>query len=319
MQSRFILKHVGCLAAALLFSAAASAQDLKIMAPANPGGGYDQTARGLGNALQTSGQAKSVQYENKGGAGGTIGLTQFVNTDKGNAHAMIVVGAIMIGAIESNKPPITLKDATPLARLAAEFDVLVVPTSSPIKTIADLIKQLKENPGSVSWGGGSKGGIDHILAALIAADQGVNVAKLNYIPFAGGGEASAAILGGQVTVGVSGLAEFQQFIKSGKMRALAVSAGKRIDGVNIPTLKEQGINVEIFNWRGVYGAPGITEAQRQDLINRIAIATKSKSWQELTDKNEWTQMYQAGDEFARFVDSEHKRLGGILRALGMAK
>ncbi|CAG9173658.1 hypothetical protein LMG23992_02510 [Cupriavidus laharis] len=304
--------------AATVAAAPAFAMDtVKFMIGANPGGGYDQTGRGLGAAMIASGVSKTATYDNKGGAGGTIGLTQFVNTDKGNPNALMVVGAVMVGAIETNHPPVTLKNATPIARLYADTMVITVPASSPLKSIRDLTTQLKANPGSVSWGGGSKGSIDHILAGLIAKDIGVDPKKINYVPFQGGGEASASILGGHVTVGIAGVSEFLPFIKSGKMRALAVTSKDRT--ADIPTLKEQGVNVEIYNWRGVYGAPGTTPEQRKAMIDAVVKATESKAWKETLQKNDWTPFLLTGDEFGKFVDSESARLGGTLRELGVAK
>ncbi|KAA0181712.1 tripartite tricarboxylate transporter substrate binding protein [Cupriavidus cauae] len=289
----------------------------KFMIGANPGGGWDQAGRTLGAAMVSAGVAKSASYDNRGGAGGTIGLTQFVNTDKGNPNALLVTGAVMVGAIETNKPPVTLKNATPVARLFTDTMVITVPASSPIKSIKDLTAQLKANPGSVSWGGGSKGSIDHILAGLIAKDIGVDPKRINYVPFQGGGEASASVLGGHVTAGIAGVSEFLPFIKSGKMRALAVTSKDRV--ADIPTLKEQGINVEIYNWRGVYGAPGITPEQRKALIDAVVKATESPSWKQALAKNDWTPFLLTGDEFGKFVDAESARLGAMLRELGVAK
>ncbi|MCG5259266.1 tripartite tricarboxylate transporter substrate binding protein [Cupriavidus gilardii] len=289
----------------------------KFMIGANPGGGWDQAGRTLGAAMVSAGVAKSASYDNRGGAGGTIGLTQFVNTDKGNPNALLVTGAVMVGAIETNKPPVTLKNATPIARLFTDTMVITVPASSPIKSIKDLTAQLKANPGSVSWGGGSKGSIDHILAGLIAKDIGVDPKRINYVPFQGGGEASASVLGGHVTAGIAGVSEFLPFIKSGKMRALAVTSKDRV--ADIPTLKEQGVNVEIYNWRGVYGAPGITPEQRKALTDAVVKATESPAWKQALAKNDWTPFLLTGDEFGKFVDAESARLGAMLRELGVAK
>jgi putative tricarboxylic transport membrane protein len=293
--------------------------NVKFMIGANPGGGFDQTGRGLGKAMVEAGVAKTTQFENKGGAGGTIGLAQFVNASKGDPNAMIVTGAIMVGAIVQNNPPVTLKNATPVARLFYEYNVFVVPADSPLKSMKDVVEQLKKDPGSVKWGGGSRGSVDHISVAMIAKDAGVDPTKINYIPFQGGGEASAAILGGQVTVGTSGWNEMQQFIKSGKMRALAVTSGNKLPGESVPTLKEQGINVEIGNWRGVYGAPGITPEQRKALIDAVTTATKQKSYEEALKNNDWFPALLTGDEFAKFVDTEHERIGASMKAVGLIK
>jgi putative tricarboxylic transport membrane protein len=321
MKKRPLLHILLGLSATVLGLAASLAHaeidTIKFMIGANPGGGFDQTGRNLGAAMVAAGIAKNASYENKGGAGGTIGLTQFVNTEKGNANALIVTGAVMVGAIEANKPPITLKNATPIARLFADTMILVVPAASPIKTLADLVTQLKANPGSVSWGGGSKASIDHIMAGLIAKDVGVDPAKINYVPFQGGGEASAAILGGHVTVGIAGVSEFYNYVQTGKMRALGVSSSFKVK--NLPTFKEQGVNVEIYNWRGVYGASGISAEQRKALIDAVSKATEHASWKEALKKNDWGPFLLTGDDFGAYVEAEGKRLYATLKDLGVAK
>ena len=298
-------------------SAHAQIDTLKVMIGANPGGGFDQTGRGIAAAMQAAGAVRTTTFENKGGAGGAIGLAQFVNTEKGNPNAMIVTGAVMVGGIELSKSPVSLRNATPIARLFADTLVIVVPAASKIQSMADLMSQFKANPGSVSWGGGSRGSVDHIMVGLIAREAGVEAAKANYIPFAGGGEATAAILGNQVTVGVAGLSEFLPFVKDGKMRALAVSSSSATQGIK--PLKEQGINVEIYNWRGVYGAPGITAEQQKALIDAVIKGTQTPQWKETLARNDWAPFVLTGAEFGTYVDSETRRLGGILRDLGLIK
>jgi len=212
---------------------------------------------------------------------------------------------------------VTLSQVTPIARLTGEYDVIVVPADSKIKTMKDLVAQLKKDPGSISWGGGSKGGIDHILVALIAQDAKVDVSKINYIPFAGGGEAIAAIVGGHVTAGVSGYGEFEGQIQAGKLRALAISSDKRIAGIDVPTLKEQGINVEMANWRAVFAAPGITPAQRKELVATLEKTVKSKAWEDTLKQKNWMNLYMAGDAFAKYVSAEEARIGKIVKSLGL--
>lgn len=318
MRRDTFLKSLAALAAAgALPLSAEAASPLKMLIPANPGGGWDSTGRALGKALLDAGAASAVTFDNKGGAAGAIGLAQFVNANKGDPNAMMVMGAVMLGGIITGKPPVGLDKVTPLARLTSEYNVFVLPANSPFKTMKDVIEQLKKDPGSVKWGGGSRGSTEHIAAAMIAREAGVDPAKINYVAFRGGGEAIAAILGGNVTIGGSGYSEFAEYIQAGKMRAIGVTSGARLKGLAVPTLKEQGVNVEIGNWRGVYGAPGITAAQRKDLIDALAKATKHKSWQELLEKNGWTPAWLAGDEFASFVDAEFASLRATMVKSGM--
>ena len=291
--------------------------NVKMMIPANPGGGWDGTGRALGKALQDAKVADTVTYDNKGGAAGALGLAQFVNGSKGDPNAMMVMGAVMLGGIITGKPPVSLSQATPLARLTSEYNVFVLPANSPFKSMKEVIEQLKKDPGSVKWGGGSRGSTEHIAAAMIARDAGVDASKINYVAFRGGGEATAAILGGNVTIGGSGYSEFAEYINAGKMKALAVTSGTRLKGVNIPTLKEQGINVEIGNWRGVYGAPGITAEQRKALTDMLLKAMKSKAWAEALEKNNWTPAVLTGDAFEKFVDDDFASLRATMVKSGM--
>ncbi len=316
-MKRILQRWMAAVFAAGLVGNAFAIDSLKVMVPANPGGGWDTTGRALVAAMTAAGSIKNAQIDNKGGAAGTIGLAQFVNTAKGDPNAVMIGGMVMVGGIIQNKSAVDLSQVTPLARLTEEYLVVVVPASSPHKTIKDLVAAFKANPGSISWGGGSAGGSDHILAGMIAQSAGVDGAKVNYVPFKGGGESVAAIIGGHVSAGISGLSEYQQHITSGKMRALAVSGPQKQGG--IPSLKEQGINVELANWRGVFGAPGITPAQRDALIKAIEAGVKSKSWQESLAKNDWMNVWLAGDDYKKFIDGDVKRIGDILEALHLGK
>ena len=319
MRRNTFLKTLAALAAAgsLPLAARAEAANLKMMIPANPGGGWDTTGRALGKALQEAGVAASVSYDNKGGAAGALGLAQFVNASKGDPNAVMVMGAVMLGGIITGKPPVSLSQATPIARLTSEYNVFVLPAASPLKTMKDVVEQMKKDPGSVKWGGGSRGSTEHIAAAMIARAVGVDPAKINYVAFRGGGEATAAILGGNVTVGGSGYSEFAEYITTGKMRALAVTSDKRLKGVEVPTLKEQGIDVVIGNWRGVYGAPGINAEQRKALTELVVRATKSKAWAESLEKNNWTSALMTGPDFDKFVDDEFASLRAVMAKSGM--
>jgi putative tricarboxylic transport membrane protein len=288
-----------------------------MMIPANPGGGWDTTGRALGKALVDSGAASTVIFDNRGGAAGALGLAQFVNGSKGDANALMVMGAVMLGGQITSKPAVNLSQATPVARLTSEYNVFVLPPNSPFKSMAEVIAQLKKDPGSVKWGGGSRGSTEHIAAAMIAREVGVDASKINYVAFRGGGEATAAILGGNVTIGGSGYSEFAEYINTGKMKALAVTSDARLKGVAVPTLKELGINVVIGNWRGVYGAPGITPAERQALTALVLKAIKTKSWAEASEKNNWTPAVLSGPAFEKFVDDDFASLRATMVKSGM--
>ncbi len=318
MRRDTFLKSLAALAAAgTLPLTAHAAANIKMMIPANPGGGWDSTGRALGKAMLDAKAVDTVQYDNKGGAAGVIGLAQFVNASKGDGNALMVMGAVMLGGIITSKPAVGLDKVTPIARLTSEYNVFVVPADSPLKTMKDVVEQLKKDPGSVKWGGGSKGSTEHISASMLAGKVGVDPKKVNYVAFRGGGEATAAILGGNVTVGGSGYSEFAEYIKAGKMRAIGVTSEKRLPGINVPTMRESGYDVVLGNWRGVYGAPGISADQRAALTDIIVKATKSKSWADDLEKNGWTPALMTGKAFDDFVDSEFASLRGTMHLAGM--
>ena len=305
------------LTTAVLATPAFALDTVKFMAPGSVGGGYDQTARILGKAMVEAGTAKSVTFENKGGAGGTLGLAQFANSTKGDPNALLVVGSIMVAGIEQNKAQISLKDVTPIARLFTEYNVLAVRKESPYKTLDDLIKEFKAKPTSVTFGGGSKGSIDHIGIAELAGKLDIPVNKVNYVAFAGGGEVVAQALGGQIKVITGGYAELGQYIKNGQFRVLAIGAPNRVEGIDAPTLKESGYDVTIGNWRGVYGGANLTAEQRTQVTEAVVAATKSKVWQDNVQTNAWSPSILTGDEFGKFVEEEHVRLRAMLVKVGL--
>ena len=299
--------------------AAAQIQGLEIVVPAAPGGGWDQTGRAMQNALQENDLASGIQVVNIPGAGGTIGLAQFVSSKEGQGDALMTGGLVMLGAILTNESPVTLEQVTPLARLTGEYEVIVVPASSDIQTLDDLIAQFKEDPQSVSWGGGSAGGTDHILVGLIAKEAGVDPSGINYVPFAGGGEALASILGGHVTAGVSGYQEFAGQIETGDLRPLAISSTERLEGVDIPTLKEQGVDVELTNWRAVFAPPGISDEDKQALADTVAQMVESETWQNTLKERAWLDLYLPPDEFAQFLEQDRERVETVLKDIGLVQ
>ena len=318
MRRDTFLKSMAAVAVASSFPLSARAgAAIKMMIPANPGGGWDMTGRALGAAMLDAKAADTVQFDNKGGAAGVIGLAQFVNGSKGDPNAIIITGAVMVGGIITGKPQITLSQATPIARITSEYNVFVVPSDSPIKLMKDVVAQMQKDPGSVKWGGGSRGSTEHICASMLATKVGVDPKKVNYVAFRGGGEAVAAILGGNVTIGGGGMSEMSEYIKAGKMRAVGVTSEKRFTGNATPTLKEQGFDVVLGNWRGVYGAPGITAEQRAALTDIVVKATKSKAWTDSLAKNDWTPAVLTGKAFDEFVDSEFSSLRGTMHLAGM--
>ena len=307
------------LAAALALPLSVQAADYTIMAPAAPGGGWDQTARSMQEALTADGISGNVQVVNVPGAGGTIGLAQFAQEANGDPSKLIVGGYVMVGAILTNKSPVTLADITPIARLTGEYEVIVVPTGSDIKDLAGLTEKLKADPGAVSWAGGSAGGTDHITAGLFAKTVGVDPTKVNYIAFSGGGEALAAGLGSQVTVGISGYGEFQAQGEAGALRVIGVSAPERVAGIDAPTFKESGVDLVVQNWRMVAAGPGLSAEQVAAITADIEKMANSASWKATLETKGWINTWLAGDEFKATLDNEIAATEAILKEIGLVQ
>jgi putative tricarboxylic transport membrane protein len=320
-DARRIRSVVRAIPALLILCAAGAAsaqpayQQLRIVAPAAPGGGWDQTARVMQQVLQESGIARTAPVENIPGAAGTIGLARFIGAERGRDDTLMVSGLIMLGGIVTHRSPVTLGDVTPIARLTGEYEVIVVPAASRFRTLLDVIRDLRATPESISWGGGSAGGSDQILAGLIAKAAGVAPARINYIAFSGGGESLSAIVGGQVSVGVNGLAELAGQIDTGAVRVLAISSAERLPGLDAPTLREQGIDVVFENWRSVVAPPGLATAGRQRLAGAVDAMVRSEPWRRALKRYRWLDRYLAGEAFAEFVASEERRVRTILREL----
>jgi putative tricarboxylic transport membrane protein len=326
MRRNFVRKILGFgLAAAVLTASFASATvacaqelELTVTAPAGAGGGWDSASRSLQEVMMATGNAKSVQVVNVPGAGGTVGLAQFVGAAKGSSDQLLVAGITLVGASISNNSPVDLTQVTPIARLTGDPLVIVVPKDSPIQTIADLQATIKEDVAKTIWVGGSAGGADHILAALVTQASAEDPSKINYVAYSGGGEALAAMLGGQATAGISGYGEWQGQIESGDLRALAISYPDPIEGIEAKPLKAQGLDIELVNWRGVFAGPGVEGDDLEALKTAVDKTVKSPEWQAVLKARGWTDYYAPAEEFTTFIGSETERVRGILKSVGLA-
>ncbi len=290
---------------------------IKLLIPANPGGGWDLTGRALGEALVASGQAASVAYENHGGAAGAIGLAQFANAHVGDPHALLVMGSVMLGGIITGKPPVGLSKVRPIARLTNEYNVFVLPPQSPFESMRDVLQQFRKDPRSIKWGGGSRGSTEHVAVHMLARAMDIDARRINYVPFRGGGEAAAALMAGYLSVGGSGLSEFLPHINNGRMRAVAVTSHDRLPALDVPTLRELGQDVVIGNWRGVCAPVGLTAEQRLALIERVRLALASNRWIESLAQHRWMSEPLLGEPFEAFVASEFESLRAVLVKAGL--
>jgi putative tricarboxylic transport membrane protein len=292
-------------------------ETLRVMAPASPGGGWDQTSRAAQQALEQGRVVQGgVEVFNVPGAGGTVGLSRLAR-EKGNDHLLMTMGLVMVGAVQTNDAQTTLDDVTPIARLTDEYEVLVVPADSEFKTLDDFLAAWKKDPQAQAIAGGSAGGSDQILAGLVAKDVGIDPKKVNYVAFSGGGESLAALLGGKVAAGISGISEYRDQIEAGKLRALAISSPKPMAGVDAPTFTESGVDVTLSNWRGFVAPPGLDAEQEKQLTKVVTEMHGTEQWEQALEKNRWTDSFSTGTEYARFLESEQKRVTGVLGDLGL--
>ncbi|MEV0303181.1 Bug family tripartite tricarboxylate transporter substrate binding protein [Streptomyces prasinus] len=290
---------------------------LRFMVPNTPGGGYDITARTAAKNAEDAGLTHGIEVFNLPGAGGTVGLSRLVS-EHGNGRLAMSMGLGVVGAVRSNGAPKTLADTTPVARLTEEQDVVVVARNSPYKTIDDLIGAWKENPGKVPVGGGSSpGGPDHLAPMLMARAAGIAPKQVNYIPFDGGGELLASILGNKVGFGVSGVGEYLDQIRAGELRLLAVTGPERVPGLDAPTLREAGYDVNFTNWRGIVAPPGLTDAERDQLIALVEELHDSNEWRASLKQNGWDDAFLTGEEFGEFLEAEDERVVSVLKELGL--
>ena len=290
---------------------------LRIYIPSSAGGGWDQTGRALGAAIQAAGLAQHVEYENKGGKGGTIGLAEFVERYNHDPAALMIGGMVMVGAIAVNQPKTTLAQVTPLARLTSDYMVLVTPANSKLKDVKALVAAMQQDLGSVTFTGGSAGGVDHMLAGMMARQLRLDAGALKYEPTSSGKEAMALLASGKAQVAISSYSEFKTEIDNKSLIALATSSRKSLYGV--PSLSERGVSTELANWRGVF-APGAISDEQKEALRRIVIkATETPAWHQSLIDNSWIGALLYGKEFSDSLHIEQGMASAVTQILKLKK
>ena len=295
------LRRLGAAAgAALCLAPLAHAQTfpskpVRAVLPYSAGSGPDAVVRQVGDKLAKA-WGQQVVVDNKPGANGWLAIGE-VKRAAADGYTLLAVDNTHVTLqphLYKQLPFAPAKDLEPVAPLYSTYFFIVVPAASEVQTLADLVAKFKADPGSVSWGGGSAGGTDHILAGLIAKAAGVDPTKVNYIAHSGGGEALSAILGGHVTAGISGYEEFAPQIAAGKLRGLAISSDERLSGVDVPTLKEQGIDVSLVNWRGVFVGANVRDKDMKALSDAVGKMVESPAWQDTLKQRGWLNEKRCG-------------------------
>ncbi len=298
----------------------AAIEDVKIIVPADPGGGWDQTGRAMSQVLTDEKIVGSAPVTNVGGAGGTVGLAQLANEK--DPATLMVMGLVMVGAVETNASQVRIEDTTPIARLTDEALVVVVPAGSKYNTLEDLVEDIVDKGQEVTVTGGSAGGADHILAGLLLEAAGLDGAeipeKLNYTPNSGGGEAVSLLVGNKVAAGISGVGEFLQYIEDGSMKALAVSGEEAVASLpDVPTITDAGYDVVLTNWRGVIAPGGISDAERTELERVVTELHDSAAWKDELETKGWADAFLTGEEFDGFLDANITEVTGTLKNIGL--
>lgn len=291
---------------------------LRMMIPNSPGGGYDLTGRAAAKTLEDDGLTGRFEITNVLGASGTVAMQRLLN-EKGADDLVMTMGLGVVGAVYTNESKATVSQMTPIARLVEEQEGILVPADSPFRTIDDLVKAWKADPGGVVVGGGSApGGPDHLFPMQLADTIGIAPTDVTYVSYDGGGPLTSALLGSKIDVGMSGLGEFEGQIEDGSLRVLAVSGEERLDGIDAPTLKESGTDLVFTNWRGVLAPPDISDAQRDYLIGLFTDMHDTNQWREQLELNGWIDNFATGEEFGAFLDEQDTRVADTLKELGLA-
>jgi putative tricarboxylic transport membrane protein len=273
---------------------------LRIVIPANAGGGWDQTGRALGAALVGAGVTDEIDYENKGGKGGTVGLAYYAEKYSRDANTLLMGGMVMVGAVALQKPAVDMSRIHAIARLTSDYLVVVVAANSPIRNISDFAERMRVNPKDVPIAGGSAGGVDHVFSGVFTRGSRSKPEELVYLPFAGGAEVVQAVLSGKAAVGISGYSEFSEQLASGKLRAIGVSSKRSVFG--IPAIREQGVDVDMANWRGVFTGQDVSAERRAEMVEAVRLATNHESWQKVMKQNRWESSWLSGSNFDSFID-----------------
>jgi putative tricarboxylic transport membrane protein len=290
---------------------------LNLYIPANPGGGWDATGRALGSALLGSGRTAEVAYDNKGGQGGLLGLPDFVQRFGDNPKALLVSGLIMVGSIALHRPAVDLRQVQAVARLSTDLLVLIVDKDSPYKDCASLMRDLKVRPQNVAIAGGGAGGVDHMCAAMIARAAAADLTQLKYLPFSGGSEMLKALADGRAQAAVSGYGELKKTLQGGQVRALGITSVKGSFG--IPSLREQGVNVDLSNWRGVFAGKDITASQLEALRESVFKATQDTSWKKALANNSWQNAWLSGKDFQDSIEIDSAMSFALVQLLRLRK
>ncbi|MFT9849182.1 tripartite tricarboxylate transporter substrate binding protein [Aneurinibacillus sp. REN35] len=300
-------------------------KQITMVAPSGAGGGWDKTARSITKVLgETKLVEQTMLVENKPGGGGAVFMAEYATKDKKDPYRLFVNSPpILINNLKKEgNSPFGYKDTTPLAQLTKDYGAIVVNNDSPYKDMKSLIEALKKDPGKMTLAGGSApGSMDHLIAVLPAFKSGIDAKTLKYVSYDGGGEAIAALLGGNADAIGTDASSVGEYVKAGKVRVLGIAAPARLSGdlKDVPTFKEQGIDTEFTIWRGVFGPKEMPDDAKAYWEEKLKALSENEQWKKEMQANGWEGEYKNAADFTAFLSEQEKQVQEMLTALGMAK
>jgi putative tricarboxylic transport membrane protein len=298
---------------------AADIDSIHFLIPGGPGGGWDSTARGVGEALTKSGLVGSASFENMSGGGGGKAIAYLIKTARKQQRTLMVNSTPIIIRSLQKVFPQSFRDLTPVAGVIGDYAVLVVRKNSSLGTFGDLVKAYKANPNKIAIGGGSvTGGMDHLVAAMIMKGAGTDPTKIKYVPYDAGGKAMAGLLSGEVQVLSTGFSEAIDMARQDQVRFLCVTSKTRLaDAKNIPTCIEAGAKgAEFVNWRGLFGPPGLSNDRKQAYVAVLKKMYKTPQWETVRARNGWINIFNADADFVKFLKTQESVIGNLMKELG---
>jgi len=305
--------------AAALFSQQLIAEDkLHVIIPGGAGGGWDTTARGVGEALSRAKVVESVSFENLSGGDGSKAVAHLIETAARQKDTLMITSTPIIIRSVKNIFPQSYKDLTPVSTVVADYGAFVVRNDSPYQTWHDVIAHAKREPRKVNVAGGSaKGSMDHVVAALAYKKSGLDPKSLKYIPYNAGAKALVGLLSGETQVLSTGLSEVLPLAKQGEVRILASTAPERVVGADdVPTIKELGVDMEFTNWRGFFAAPNIDKTRVTQFHQTLEKMYQTREWERVRTSRGWNNLYIKADEFEKFLQTQEEELTSLLKELG---
>ena len=315
MPARFLSQILVCIALG-----AAADDRLHLVIPVAPGGGVDGTAREVGRSLEAHGLADTVSFENVGG-GSDRALGLFVENEARFRDALLVHSAPLVIRNVQGLFPLGFRDLTPVAGLVADYGIFVVRADDPVDDWRTIVQRLANNPTALIAGGGSaRGSLDHIALALALGAAGIDVRRVRYLPYDGGGKAMLALLGGELDLLSTGLGETLSFARAQQVRVLAVTAPVRVAAIGeVPTLTELGFPVSFANWRGAFAPASVPDGTRDRHVRRLRALAESDAWQATLDGHGWQRLDVFGQDFHAYLEDQETALRTTLVELGFAR